>query len=354
MVAQTLEALEEGGVPFCHVDARVSDHLGEVGEGSLRKVFRLLGHCARAVVLRFTRGADTLYYVPAPAKRSAILRDILALAILRPFFPRLILHWHAVGLGAWAGRGGNDGGLRRFLSGADPAIVIAEGNSDDAEVFRPRRIEVVANGIPDPCPNFADDLAGRDVRRGEVIASLTEGGGEIRVASLGHCTETKGFFDLLEAMEMVREKRPDVVWTLDVAGGFLSADEERRADLRFAELRSRGVWVRQHGFLRGEQKAEFFRRADVLTFPSWSESFGLVAVEALAFGVPVIGSDIPGIRAVLDGTGCRMVAPRSPEGLATALLAKDSYPPSTALRQRFEEALTVERFRKRIVEVLRK
>ena len=58
-----------------HVNARVSDNLADVGGIRPGKVFRLLGYCAQAIWNRLRHGADTLYYIPAPAKKSAIVRD---------------------------------------------------------------------------------------------------------------------------------------------------------------------------------------------------------------------------------------------------------------------------------------
>jgi len=60
-------------------------------------------------------------------------------------------------------------------------------------------------------------------------------------------------------------------------------------------------------------------RADVLVAPSLrGESFGLVLVEAMAAGVPVVASDIPGYRDVVGAAGV-LVPPGDPAALAGAL-----------------------------------
>lgn len=373
MVKMMLDGLakESPNLKVYHVNAQVSEDLADVGSSGLRKLGRLIRYCAQAIRFRIFEGAKVLYYIPAPAKKSAIIRDVVALSLLRPFFPRLILHWHAVGLGEWVA--GSDGfeqapsGLtakllrplvQRLLRGADPAICIAEGNAQDAGMFMPRRMVVVPNGIPDSCPNYAA-IAERRRKRTEDVRQWLDGtvtqpeGEKIRLAYLGHCLRTKGFFDALTAIQLSAADRPDLRWQLDVAGTFMTENEAAEGQAAFEQLKQCGVGVKLHGFLPSDAKSDFLERADVMLFPSWSESFGLVAVEALAHGLPVIGSDIPGIRSVLSETGCTLVAPQDSKSLAGAICRSSSYADADVLRRKYEQNFTLEIFQKRIAEALR-
>jgi glycosyltransferase involved in cell wall biosynthesis len=105
-----------------------------------------------------------------------------------------------------------------------------------------------------------------------------------------------------------------------------------------------GGKLREEGFLSGLSKSEAFAWADILLFPSESESFGLVAVEALAWGLPVIASDIAGLRAVLGETGCSRVPVGDADALAGALVNPGSYVDPDILRARYEAEFTVEKF----------
>jgi len=379
-------------VIFYHVDARVSDKLADVGGIRPSKVLNLVGFVAEALKFRFLHGATALYYIPAPAKPSAVMRDIIVLSMLRPFFPRLILHWHAVGLGSWVGGGEGEafcgalgrlvdcccrGIVRRLLGGADPAIVIAVGDESNAQKFAPRRIVVVPNGIPDPCPEF--ETAVLPMRRRRLNLKLrnlgtgsqgldstktalpgsfsgnTKGNTSsplMRVLYLGHCTRKKGFFDALDGVAVAVRFAGNICWNLDVVGSFLSETEKAAAMVRVDFLRSLGVDVRLLGFLEAEAKQRAFLESDILLFPSYSESFGLVAVEALAFGLPVIGSDIPGLNAVLGDTPCARVPVGDPEAIGRALVSASSYPDPAVLRHRFEQEFTVDKFQRRITEAL--
>jgi hypothetical protein len=93
---------EPDEVTVFHVNAQVSDDLEDVGGFRIEKLLRLLGFCWEAVKIRWKHGPMDWYYVPAPAKKSAILRDWIVMLLVRPWFRRTIFHWHAFGLGHWA------------------------------------------------------------------------------------------------------------------------------------------------------------------------------------------------------------------------------------------------------------
>jgi glycosyltransferase involved in cell wall biosynthesis len=73
-------------------------------------------------------------------------------------------------------------------------------------------------------------------------------------------------------------------------------------------------------FLGFAELPEFFSMIDILAVPSWEEPFGIVLLEAMASGVPVIATNKGGpaeiIRSALYGV---LVAPRNPAALATAI-----------------------------------
>lgn len=108
----------------------------------------------------------------------------------------------------------------------------------------------------------------------------------------------------------------------DVVGVFVG-DGDLRAS--FEELaRSKGLAsrVRFVGRASEEDLPKYYREADIFAFPSTSaaEAFGLVALEAQASGVPVVASDLPGVRTVVSApeTGL-LVPPGNAQSLARAL-----------------------------------
>jgi glycosyltransferase involved in cell wall biosynthesis len=78
--------------------------------------------------------------------------------------------------------------------------------------------------------------------------------------------------------------------------------------------------VRVLGPLEPEALEGLFRAADVFAFPSVKEGFGLVALEALAAGLPLVASDIEVFQSFLDDGESALLTPvGDPAALAAAL-----------------------------------
>jgi D-inositol-3-phosphate glycosyltransferase len=76
------------------------------------------------------------------------------------------------------------------------------------------------------------------------------------------------------------------------------------------------------GAVPREHVPALLRSADVVACCPWYEPFGLVAVEAMACGVPVVASDVGGLgENVVDGVTGLLVPPRQPRRIAEALAA---------------------------------
>jgi glycosyltransferase involved in cell wall biosynthesis len=339
MVALLLEALQaDESFEVHHVDAKVSDGMADIGSFRPTKFFRLLGCVVEALRIRIKHGPMPFYYVPAPVKKSAILRDWLVMGLCRLFFPKLILHWHACGLGEWSRSGSGPWRIatRFFLCNAALSIVTTEHNRRDAEALESRRIAVVPNGTPDPCSDFSTTL---EIERAARIKNSTR-----RCLFLAHCTESKGLFDALEAFAQARKKAWETErrrLDLTVAGSFVAPREERRFLERIAAIdlqHADGTCsVEAVGFLAGGEKDRAFRTHDCLLFPSHWESFGLTVVEAAAYGLPAVISAHPNLLSLLP-ENLRFAAPAGDAGqMGEAILRSLEFRNFQELRRFFLE-----------------
>ncbi len=126
--------------------------------------------------------------------------------------------------------------------------------------------------------------------------------------SVGMFYEAKGHDLLLSALEEVVAVRPDVTLAL-VGDGDLRPALERRAA---------GLPVTFCGVIPKPAVAELLRRADVFALPSRFETSGVAAIEALASGVPVVGTPVAAIPELIGPENGVLAGP---DGLAAAILA---------------------------------
>jgi glycosyltransferase involved in cell wall biosynthesis len=132
---------------------------------------------------------------------------------------------------------------------------------------------------------------------------------------LGRFMEQKGFLVLVDAIEQLLSQSPPRAFHLVAveSGDFIREYQ--------AILRTRPQVEACITFMpRQPNVANVLRQLDALVMPSLWEACGILAMEAMAMGVPVIGSNCPGLREVLEDTPSRTVPPNDRAALAQSLL----------------------------------
>ena len=338
--------IQNSKIDCYHVDCRYSDTLEDIGSFRLEKMWLVLRYCLEAIWCRFRYGVRAFYYVPAPGKRAALYRDWIVMLLCRPFFRDFIHHWHAVGLGDWLQREGRwiERWLtHRLLGRPTLGLALAIPGMRDALWFRARRVEIVANGIPDPCPDFETTLL--PVRRARSAARrdrLAAGGDPeiFRVLYLAHCTRDKGLFDTLDAVALanaqLREARSPLRLRLTVAGLFPIEEEEVEFRARLAQADLADA-VNYAGFVSGAEKAALLRESDCLCFPTYYAAEGqpVNLIEALACGLAIVTTRWRTIPELLPADHPGFVAPRAPQEIAAALVLEFTGDRAAELRAHF-------------------
>ena len=192
----------------------------------------------------------------------------------------------------------------------------------------PGRVRVVGAG-----PNVAPPAP----------APLREEGREPAILFVGRCFEPKGGPDLVAAFRRVRRSFPRAaLWIVS---------QERPARLPEGAI--------FHGPLGPDALAALYARASLFALPTLREAFGLVLLEAMAFGLPVVATAIEAIpEIVAPGRTGLLVPPRDPAALAEACGALLADPAGArrlgeAGRARLAERFGWDRAAARMLEVLR-
>jgi glycosyltransferase involved in cell wall biosynthesis len=325
-----------------HVDVRLSKQLEDIGEMRVGKFVLLLFYCLQAIWFRFRYGVTNFYYVPTPGKTSALYRDWLVMTLCRPFFKRVILHWHAAGLAKWletCTQIRSRSFTYRLMKNVDLSVVLSRYNRADAEKLFPKKIEIVSNGIPDPCADFDRNLlplrkARLECRRrllaGETLTAdaLAKAGGDphiVHVLYLAHCTREKGAFDAMTGVALANKKLAEqespIFLRLTLTGTIVTSDDRAEYEKLMKDGTISGH-VHYAGFVSGAQKEKLLRTADIFCFPTFypNENQPVNLIEAMAFGLPVLTTRWRSLPEIFPPGYAGLVDVRSPEQIANVLV----------------------------------
>ena len=133
-----------------------------------------------------------------------------------------------------------------------------------------------------------------------------------KVLFLGRICRDKGVTELLEAIDRIHEKRPEV--RLYIGGIF---EDEKYVH----EVEKRSLYVKYLGWVGGEEKIKAFDECGIVAVPSYFEGFGLTVIEGMLYGCCVVASDVGGIPEIVeDGEDGILIKAKDSAGLERALL----------------------------------
>lgn len=170
-------------------------------------------------------------------------------------------------------------------------------------------------------------------------------GAPLRLFCCGRLNEVKGHQDLLSALRLLLDQ--GIAVQLDIAGQDDAGGGGYRQVLQ-DHLDALGL--AGHARLLGAISAAEVRRhllaADVFVLASWHEPLGVAYMEAMACGVPVIGTDAGGVRELIaHGETGMLVPPRDPQALAAAISGLAADPQLCARLSQAGRAHVVRHFR---------
>jgi phosphatidylinositol alpha-mannosyltransferase len=193
-----------------------------------------------------------------------------------------------------------------FFNRLDGRIVVSEAVRNLLASYFPDDYRVIPNGID--LERFSDPAL-RPIERFD--------DGKLNILFVGRLEKRKGFKYLLRAFAQVRKAVPQA--RLMVVGAF---DKEDKEPFVLYAREHRLHNVRFIGYVSEEDLPRYYRTCHVFCAPSTGfESFGIILLEAMAAGKPIVASNIDGYRGVLeDGREGLLVHPEDEWLLARTLV----------------------------------
>jgi phosphatidylinositol alpha-mannosyltransferase len=201
----------------------------------------------------------------------------------------------------------------------DLRIAVSEPSRDFVSKYFPGDYTIVPNGIDSS--RFTPDIL--------PIEGLRDG--KLNILFVGRMDRRKGLPHLFRALPLIQRALPRLVRLILVGEGSL------RRKIMPRPVSLGGAEIMAVGRVDAELLPRYYASADVFCAPATGrESFGIVLLEAMAAGLPIVASDIPGFRRVVTrGRDGILTAPGSHAEIADAVvrIASDS-----AMAERMAEA----------------
>lgn len=286
-----------------HVDLSSQKTLASIGRINLQNTVAALRHALRlAKVVAKRRPA--LVYLPLAQNRIGVSRDLVLLAIALAGRARVVGHVHGGGFGSflesqppWFRRP-----TQALLQRCVLLVVMSE--------WQRLTIERVLPGVPTSVvPHGTPTVENR--------RCVANGAGDLRVLYVtSGLVESKGLFVVLRAARIAEELGLPFSW--HVVGDWSYERDRREAERLLRGLHS----IELLGCLGSAALAEEYGRADVFLFPTTAkEGFGLVRIEAMAAGLPVVTTEAGGAREVVrDGVDGYIVDYDNPSQIVDRLV----------------------------------
>jgi glycosyltransferase involved in cell wall biosynthesis len=214
------------------------------------------------------------------------------------------------------------------INASDRIIAISESEKEILAGYYPHvvpKISVAGNGIADTAKAQTAILK----RKWEKT--------ELTVLYTGRFVERKGIWELIKAIPKVLNEFAGAKFVL--AGGYGGGAEIEKEWLvdTLKPFRNNVIFT---GWLTPAEVDEWYGQADLLVIPSWYEPFGMVVLEGMLHGLPIVATNIGGPSEILaDDVSARLIPPKNADALALSVLELLN---DTFLRKRLGEAAASE------------
>lgn len=225
----------------------------------------------------------------------ALWRDLIFVCLFKLFRQKCLYHLHGRGM-----RSNYQNSFLRiyqFIFKKSDVILISPLLINEMESFlKSSKIHYLLNGIT---PSLSENQILEAIQKRQENKIST-------IFFLGHLWTLKGCYILLEALSLLNQENID--FNCIFAGTVIDIDPEN-FQKRILELKLEKK-VSYVGPVYGEEKIKHFLESDIFAYPTLNDSFGLVLVEAMEAGLPVIASHEGAIPEIVQDTINGFIVPK--------------------------------------------
>ncbi len=323
-----------------YINLSTSASLKQIGKGGWFKFLAFL-RLQYLILKCLLNTRYDLCYMTISAKGVGFLKDFFIVLIMKLFKIKIVLHFHNKGVSLFQNNVFYN--LLYKIAFKNSKIILLSPllYSDISKYVNKINVFYCANGIP-------------KIDMDSKTSSRPLNNRPFRILFFSNMMKEKGVYVLLEACKLLKLK--NINFECNFVGDWSDISEGNFVnELIKNELTS---MVFAHGKKYNEDKITFFQSADVFIFPSLNETFGLVILEAMQFGMPVIATDEGGISDIVEDGETGFLVPK---GGSIALVEKIEFlinnpeiiiKMGKAGKKRFKELFLLETFEKNICTIL--
>jgi glycosyltransferase involved in cell wall biosynthesis len=289
------------------VEKKFSKNQQEVGKISVLKILKIPGFCLRTVISIINNKPDFCVYFISVLPRALYI-DCVQILILKAFNIPAVLYFH--------GKGYKENSDKSILynyivkytfSKSFAGIVLGSLLKDDVKDFiSEEKLFILPNAI--------------EMYITKEVEIRKESNANLKILYLSNLIASKGAYEFIEMAKSVRNKHQKIEFIL---AGSIRKDEFFHKLKNYINNNRLKDNVKIVGPVYGDSKKNIFLNADIFVFPTYYklETFGLVNLEAMQFGLPIITTNEGAIPEVVrNGINGYIVDPKNKKELSNAVL----------------------------------
>lgn len=343
MTQNILKALKKSKYYHYFINNDYSKTVLEIGKHKFYKTLVFIKIIIKSIQIVKEKNIEWIYY-PISTEKWSFIRDALLIKILSYYVgKKIILHFHGTGIRDLYNKNLL---LKKIvhhtLANASGYIVLGNRLKKDICMSADENlIQVVPNGI-------------ETVKWVPILSASNKKTNITRLLYLSYLRRSKGIVTTIEGINVLVNKYNYKNILLTVAGEWREPHTKAQVE-KFIKNNNLDKYIRFVGERINQDKWNLFKNSDIFLFPTIHEAFGLVNLEAMQFGLPIITTNVGAIpEFIKDGVNGFIIEPNDPEALAEKvdLLIKDKET-ANLIRENnlkdFEKYYTVEKFSERFL-----